>query len=45
VFNRVESTAYSRAMIVVYTHEYPVTLPMEGTGQISRLKYAHCLPI
>jgi len=23
VFNRVESTEYSQAMTVVYTHEYP----------------------
>jgi len=44
VFNRVENTEYSRAMTVVYTHEYPITLPMGGTGQMSRLN-AHCLPI
>jgi len=28
----------------VYTHEYPITLPMDGTGQLSRLN-ACCLPI
>jgi len=43
VLNRVESTEYSRATTVVYTHEYPITLPMVGTGQMSRLN-ARCLP-
>jgi len=44
VLNRVESTEYSRAMTVVYTHEYPSTLPMDGTGQLTMLN-ARCLPI
>ena len=42
--NRVESTAYSRATTVVHTHEYPITLPMVGTGQMSKLN-VRCLPI
>ena len=32
VFNRVESTEYLQATIVVYTHEYPITLHMVGIG-------------
>ena len=43
MLNRVESTEYSRAMTVVYTHEYPPTLPMDRTGQISRFN-SRCLP-
>jgi len=39
VVNPVESTKYSRATTVVYTHEYPI-----NTGQMSRLN-ARCLPI
>jgi len=44
VFNRVESTEYSQAMTVVYTHEYPLTLPVDGIGQMSRLN-AQCSSI
>jgi len=44
VLNHIESTEISRASTVVYTHVYPITLPMDGTGQMSRLN-AHCLPI
>jgi len=43
VLNRVKRTEISRASTVVYTHVYPITLPMVGTGQMSRL-YARCLP-
>jgi len=43
VFNRVESTDYSRAMTDVYTHEYPLTLSMDVTGQMSSHN-ARCLP-
>ena len=43
MLNRVESTEYSWATTVV-THEYPITLPMDGIGQMSRLN-ARCLPI
>ena len=44
VLTRVESTEYSWATTVVYTQEYPTTLPMVGIGQMSRLN-ARCLPI
>jgi len=44
VLNRVESTEYSRATTVVYTHEYPITLAKVGISQTSRLN-ARCLPI
>ena len=43
VLNRVESTELLRKTIVVYTNEYPITLSMFGTGQISMLN-ARCLP-
>ena len=44
MLNQVESTEYSQATTVVYTHEYPITLPMDGTGQLSRLN-ARCLTL
>jgi len=44
VLNRLKRTEYSQATTVVYTHQYPITLPMVGTSQMSRLN-AHCLPI
>ena len=44
MLNRVESTEYSRASTAVYTHEYPITLPMVGIGQMSRFNDS-CLPI
>jgi len=44
VLNRVESTEYSRATTVVYTHGYPATQSMDGIGQMSRPN-ARCLPI
>jgi len=44
VLNRVESTAFLRETTVVYTNEYPFTLPMVGIGQLARLN-ASCLPI
>jgi len=44
VLNRVESTEFSQETTDVYTQEYPITLPMVGTGQMSRLN-ARCLPI
>jgi len=45
VLYRVESTEYSRASTAVYTHEYPITLPMVvGLGQKSRLNTS-CLPV
>jgi len=44
VLNRVERTEYSQATTIVYTHEYPITLPMVGKGQVSRL-CARCLYI
>ena len=34
LLNRVEITEYSRATTIVYTQEYPITLPMVGMGQI-----------
>jgi len=37
VLNQVENTVYSRATRVVYTQEYPLTLPLVGIGQMSRL--------
>jgi len=39
-----ESTEYSQETTLVYTQEYPITLPMVGIGQRSRLN-ARCLPI
>jgi len=44
VLKRVESTKFSRATTVVYTQEYPITLPEIGTGQMSMLN-ARCLHI
>jgi len=44
VLNQVESTDYSQATSVVYTQEYPITLPMAGIGQICMLN-ASCLPM
>jgi len=44
VLNRVERPEYSQATTVVYTQEYPITLTMVGTGQMSRLN-ARWLPI
>ena len=44
MLNRVDSTDYPRATTVVFKQEYPITLLMDGTGQISMLN-AHCLPI
>jgi len=42
VLNRVESTEVLRAIsTVVYTHEYPITLPLFGIGQRSMLN-ARC---
>jgi len=40
----VDSTDYSRETTVVYTHEYPITVPIVGIGQMSKLS-AHCLPM
>jgi len=36
VLNRIESTEFSPATNFVYTHEYPITLPMVGIDQLSR---------
>ena len=44
MLNRVESTAFLRETTVVYTNEYPFTLPMVGIGQLSTLN-AGCLSI
>jgi len=44
VLNRVENTEYPRANTVVYTQEFPITVPMVGIGRMSRLN-ARCLPI
>jgi len=44
VLKRVESTEYSRPNTVVFKQEYPITLTLDGLGQISRLN-ARCLPI
>ena len=44
MLNRVESTECSRTTTIVYLHEYHITLPVVGTGQMSRLN-ARCLPI
>ena len=44
MLNRVESIEFSRATTIVYTQQYPLTLPMVGMGQMSRLN-ARCLPI
>ena len=44
MFNLAKSTEYSRATTIVYTQEYPITLPMFGTGQMSRHN-ARCLPL
>ena len=41
---RVESTELSRATTVVYTQEYPITLPLVGIGQMSSLN-ARGLPL
>jgi len=37
VLNRVESTELTRAITVVYTQDYPITLSMDGIDQMSRL--------
>jgi len=39
VFNPVKSTEYSRATMVVYVQEYPITLTMFGLGQMSMLAF------
>jgi len=44
VLNRGESTEFSRAITVIQTQEYPITLPVIGTGQMLRIN-ARCLPI
>ena len=44
MLNRVERPEYSQATTLVYTQEYPITLTMVGTGQMSRLN-ARWLPI
>jgi len=44
VLNRVESTEYSQVNTVVYTQEFPITVPMVGIGRMSRLN-ARCLPL
>jgi len=41
LLNRVESTGF---FTVVYTQEYPITLPMVGIGQMSMLSI-RCLPM
>ena len=38
MLNRVVSYEFSRAIIIVYTQEYPITLHMVRTGQLSRFK-------
>ena len=40
----IERIEYSKATTVVYTQQYPLTLPMVGIGQMSRHN-APCLPI
>ena len=42
MLNRIESTEYWGATTVVDTQEYPLILPMVGTGQMSGLN-ARCL--
>ena len=37
MLNRVESTELTRAITVVYTQDYPITLSMDGIDQMSRL--------
>ena len=37
MLNSVDSIEYSREITDVYTHEYPITLPMGGIGQLSTL--------
>jgi len=37
VLNRVKSTKYSQATTDVYRQEYPITVPIVGIGQMSRL--------
>ena len=44
MLNLVESTKYSRAIIAVHTQGNPITLPVVGIGEISRLN-ARCLSI
>ena len=44
MLKRVESTVYSRPNTVVFKQEYPITLTLDGLGQIARLN-ARCLPI
>ena len=44
MLNRVVSPEIPRATTVVHTQEYPITLLMVGSGQLSRLN-AGCLPI
>ena len=38
MFNPAKSTEYSRATTVVYTQEYPTTVPMFEIGQMSSFK-------
>jgi len=45
VLNRVESTEYSWETTVVYTQEYPITLPIIGIGQTPKSFGAWRLPI
>jgi len=44
MLNRVESTEYSRQTTLVYIQEYPITLPLDGVSQMSRLN-ARCSPM
>ena len=44
MLNRVESTEYSQVTTLVHTQEYPITLPVVGIGQLTRLN-ARCLSI
>ena len=44
MLNRVESTEYSRATTVVYTHAYPIPLPLVGIDKLARLN-ARCFSI
>jgi len=43
--NRVESTELTRAITVVYTQDYPITLSMDGIDQMSRLAVYLCISI
>ena len=44
MLNPVESTEYSRQTTLVYIQEYPITLPLDGVSQMSRLN-ARCSPM